>query len=99
MSLSLQGRVRSLYRRAWRLLRSEEDRSLVREAFQEHVNVPRKSFDRIEYLLRKGERQLRVLDSSRLVGVVTRSAGPTGPTGSTRSAGSTRPTRSRKELL
>lgn len=43
------------------------DRQLVVDAFRAHMGVPRKSFQRIEYLLRKGERQLDVI--GRAVGV------------------------------
>jgi hypothetical protein len=43
------------------------DRQMVVDAFREHLDVPRKSFQRIEYLLRKGERQLEVIE--RAVGV------------------------------
>jgi len=60
--VTLQGRVRSLLRRALRALPTDSERALVRDAFREHMDVPRKSFDRIEYLLRKGERQLKVLE-------------------------------------
>ena len=87
--VTLQGRVRSLLRRALRAMPTESERALVRDAFREHMDVPRKSFDRIEYLLRKGERQLKVLEGGGRV--VARVGGRTTTTRTTRTTTTTRP--------
>ena len=63
---SLQGQIRALFRRGMRAV-EKADRHVVVDAFREHMGVPRKSFQRIEYLMRKGERQIDLIE--RAVGV------------------------------
>jgi len=60
----LQKQVLSLYRKCLRAARTKapEQRvlfvNLIRDRFREHVKVPRADVIRIEYLLRKGNKQL-----------------------------------------
>ncbi|KAF2474626.1 uncharacterized protein BDR25DRAFT_215504 [Lindgomyces ingoldianus] len=62
----LQRAVLSLYRQCIRALRDkpndtrENFRLFVREEFRKHINVDRKDFSTIEYLLRRGHRQLDI---------------------------------------
>ena len=63
----LQKQVLSLYRRALRTARTKPDAATsletVRSAFREHQGVDRKDFRLIEFLLRKGERKVKLLSS------------------------------------
>ena len=63
---SLQSQIRALFRRGMRAV-EKADRHVVVDAFREHMGVPRKSFQRSEYLMRKGERQIDLIE--RAVGV------------------------------
>ncbi|KAJ5712366.1 hypothetical protein N7493_008834 [Penicillium malachiteum] len=65
----LQRDVLSLYRKCLRAIRTKptESRSnfkrYARAEFQKHISVSKKDFNTIEYLLRKGHRQLEMYAS------------------------------------
>jgi len=71
----MQRRVLALYRAFWRMARSKpaESRSafeaLVRQEFRRNMNVPRGNTSAIEFLLRRGERQLNMLRSADVKGL------------------------------
>ncbi|KAF2790912.1 hypothetical protein K505DRAFT_250155 [Melanomma pulvis-pyrius CBS 109.77] len=62
----LQRDVLSLYRQCMRAVREkpaetrENFRSFARTGFRDHITVNKKDFSTIEYLLRKGRRQLEI---------------------------------------
>lgn len=70
----LQKQVLNLYRRCLRAANKKEDseRSIkfVKEQFRKNSNeIDRKEFQRIEYYIRKGEKQLKVLSNPNVKGI------------------------------
>ena len=58
----LQKEVVSLYRALWRVTRTQPQlRAHVQNDFREHLDISRTDVERIEYLLRKGRKQLDML--------------------------------------
>ncbi|KAJ5514860.1 hypothetical protein N7463_004412 [Penicillium fimorum] len=55
----LQRDVLSLYRKCLREIRNKPE-TVYRAEFQKHLSVNKKDFSTIEYLLRKGNRQLEL---------------------------------------
>ncbi|KAI9920056.1 hypothetical protein PsorP6_015592 [Peronosclerospora sorghi] len=68
----LQLQVLGLYKKALRAAKRKDTDTLhyVRQRFREDVtNVDRKDFVKIEYMLRKGERDLKMLDKMKSITV------------------------------
>eukprot|EP00515_Schizochytrium_aggregatum_P000435 CAMPEP_0202038906 /NCGR_PEP_ID=MMETSP0962-20130828/13122_1 /ASSEMBLY_ACC=CAM_ASM_000488 /TAXON_ID=4773 /ORGANISM="Schizochytrium aggregatum, Strain ATCC28209" /LENGTH=94 /DNA_ID=CAMNT_0048603095 /DNA_START=45 /DNA_END=327 /DNA_ORIENTATION=- len=67
----LQRQVLALYREALRKARRKDPDSVetVRAAFRRSQDVPKKDFRTIEFLLRQGERRVKMLDDPDVRGV------------------------------
>ena len=76
----LQKQALALYRQALRVARAkpadgggrEGVEALARAQFEQYRSVPRKDFVRIEHLLRRGQRQVEMLQKSDVTGVLVK---------------------------
>ncbi|XP_075841641.1 succinate dehydrogenase assembly factor 1, mitochondrial [Microtus pennsylvanicus] len=88
----LQRQVLSLYRELLRAGRGKPGaEARVRAEFRQHASLPRSDVLRIEYLYRRGRRQLQLLRSGHAtaMGTFVRPRGPTEEPGDTATQGTT----------